>query len=65
MLLGFEKKTFVKLYLILLFISIGSTSQYGVSNDITTSTILHVGINKTFPKGGGGGLRPIVGNFYA
>lgn len=64
MLLGFEKKTFVKLYLILLFISIGSTSQYGVSNDITTSTILHVGINKTFPKGGGG-LRPIVDNFYA
>lgn len=56
MLLGFEKKTFVKLYLILLFISIGSTSQYGVSNDITTSTILHVGINKTFPKGGGGGV---------
>lgn len=53
MLLGFEKKTFVKLYLILLFISIGRMSQYGVSIIITTSTILHVGINKTFPKGGG------------
>lgn len=64
MLLGFEKKTFVKLYLILLFISIGSTSQYGVSNH-NHLNYTSCGDQQNISKRGGGGLRPIVGNFYA